>query len=67
MNHEGFMKEVIRELQTRSLMTYQLSKTQHKDFRKWFFRKARKHFKWNRWKCQKEWNQFCDAFNIENK
>ena len=64
MNQERFMQMVISEYQTRSEMTMILSKTQNKKFRTWFFKKGKRHFKWNSWKCQKEYNNFCKAFNI---
>lgn len=64
MNHHKFMQMVISEYQIRSEMTMCLSKTQNRKFRKWFFKKGKRCFDWNNWKCQKEFNQFCKTFNI---
>jgi len=67
MTSEEFMKKVLMECNKRSMMTYSFKDKEYSKFRNWFFRYAKKHMGWNKWKARTEFEQFAKAFKITIK
>lgn len=67
MTQEEFMIMVVEEGKVRSFMTMRFSKRKLRRFQRWFFRKGQKYFGWSKWRCQREWNNYKEAFNVQVK
>lgn len=67
MTVDKFAEIVIIELKKYSLMTYTLSKKDHKKLRKLFMKVSKKHLNWSVEKRQYEFDRFSKAFDIKIK
>lgn len=65
MTEKQFAEEVVMEVRLRSMMTYVLTKKQHRKFKIFFTKLAEKNLEWDKIKCRKEFDRFCKSFNVK--
>ena len=65
MTEEEFAEEVVMEVRLRSMMTYVLSKKQHRKFKIFFMKKAKKNLEWDERQRRNEFDRFCKSFNVK--
>ena len=67
MTEQEFANIVIMEVRLRSMMTYVLTKRQHRRFKRFFLRKAKRHLNWGPKLSAYEFERFSKAFNVKIK
>jgi len=64
MTEQEFGEQVVMELKRCSMMTYTLTRKNHRKFKRFFLKKAKRNLDWNNLKRRREFDRLYQAFNV---